>query len=96
MYPCLAEIWIRKNSTDVSSLEPIHPRHDNNDDEFDAPSVVYEVLCGKSRIALAITEPDAGSDVKGLQTEARLSEDGAYLIINGHKKVGYSNLFVTF
>lgn len=50
-------------------------------------SVVDDVLSGKSRIALAITEPDAGSDVRGLKTEAVLSDDGARLIINGQKKV---------
>lgn len=54
---------------------------------LNAGSVVHDVLSGKSRIALAITEPDAGSDVRGLQTEARLSDDGTRLIINGHKKV---------
>lgn len=46
-----------------------------------------DVLTGKSRIALAITEPEAGSDVRGLKTEAVLSIDGARLIINGQKKV---------
>lgn len=50
-------------------------------------SVVNDVLSGNSRIALAITEPEAGSDVRGLQTEAVLSNDGASLIINGQKKV---------
>lgn len=50
-------------------------------------SVVDDVLSGKSRIALAITEPDAGSDVRGLKTEAVLSDDGARLIVNGQKKV---------
>ncbi|KAK7706621.1 hypothetical protein SLS64_007452 [Diaporthe eres] len=48
--------------------------------------VVDDVLSGKSRIALAITEPDAGSDVRGLKTEAVLSDDGARLVINGQKK----------
>lgn len=46
-----------------------------------------DVLSGNSRIALAITEPEAGSDVRGLKTEAVLSNDGANLIINGQKKV---------
>lgn len=46
-----------------------------------------DVLSGQSRIALAITEPEAGSDVRGLQTEAVLSNNGAHLIINGQKKV---------
>ncbi|KAF3765363.1 acyl-CoA dehydrogenase NM domain-like protein [Cryphonectria parasitica EP155] len=48
--------------------------------------VIPDVLRGKSRIALAITEPDAGSDVAGLQTEARLTADGQHFIINGQKK----------
>lgn len=51
-------------------------------------SVIPGLLRGKSRIALAVTEPDAGSDVAGLQTEAKISEDGKHLIINGQKKVG--------
>lgn len=50
-------------------------------------SVVDDVLSGKFRIALAITEPDAGSDVRGLKTEAVLTDDGKRLIINGQKKV---------
>lgn len=50
-------------------------------------SVIPDLLRGKSRIALAVTEPDAGSDVAGLQTEAQISEDGQHLIINGQKKV---------
>ncbi|PSR77327.1 acyl-CoA dehydrogenase [Coniella lustricola] len=61
--------------------------------------VIPEVLQGRSRIALAITEPDAGSDVAGLQTEAKVSEDGKHFIINGQKKWissgTYANLFLT-
>lgn len=49
--------------------------------------IVHEVLSGTSRIALAITEPEAGSDVQGLQTEARLSADGTHFTVNGQKKV---------
>ncbi|KAH6886161.1 acyl-CoA dehydrogenase [Thelonectria olida] len=49
-------------------------------------TVVDSILSGRSRIALAITEPDAGSDVQGLQTEAQLSESGSHFIINGQKK----------
>jgi alkylation response protein AidB-like acyl-CoA dehydrogenase len=48
--------------------------------------VVDDVLSGRARIALAITEPDAGSDVQGLQTEARLSDDGSGFIVDGQKK----------
>ena len=48
--------------------------------------VVPEVLAGKKFICLAISEAMAGSDVMGLQTTAKLSEDGNEWIINGSKK----------
>ncbi|PHH79924.1 hypothetical protein CDD80_3376 [Ophiocordyceps camponoti-rufipedis] len=44
------------------------------------------ILAGDKRICLAITEPDAGSDVANLTCEARLSEDGKHFIVNGEKK----------
>ena len=44
------------------------------------------ILAGDKRICLAITEPDAGSDVANLTTEAKLSEDGKHYIVNGEKK----------
>jgi len=36
--------------------------------------------------AFALTEPEAGSDAAGVQTTARLSEDGQYYILNGRKR----------
>lgn len=45
-----------------------------------------EVLSGEKRIALAITEPFAGSDVAGVLTEAVKSADGSHYIVNGSKK----------
>ncbi|GAA5898797.1 acyl-CoA dehydrogenase family protein [Sporobolomyces salmoneus] len=48
--------------------------------------VLPEVFSGKKRICLAITEPQAGSDVKNLSTSAVLSEDGKHYIVNGTKK----------
>ncbi|KAL2834159.1 acyl-CoA dehydrogenase/oxidase [Aspergillus pseudoustus] len=45
-----------------------------------------ELLTGKKRTCIAITEPDAGSDVAGLTTEAVRSQDGRHFIINGAKK----------
>ncbi|RMZ72276.1 acyl- dehydrogenase [Pyrenophora seminiperda CCB06] len=45
-----------------------------------------DLLSGKKRICLAITEPDAGSDVANLTCEAKLSEDGKHWIVNGEKK----------
>lgn len=44
------------------------------------------ILAGEKRICLAITEPDAGSDVANLTCEAKLSEDGKHYIVNGEKK----------
>ncbi|KAF2735143.1 acyl-CoA dehydrogenase NM domain-like protein [Polyplosphaeria fusca] len=48
--------------------------------------VLPEILSGDKRICLAITEPDAGSDVANLTCEAKLSEDGKHYIVNGEKK----------
>lgn len=50
--------------------------------------LVPDLLSGKKRISLAITEPQAGSDVSNVGgTTARKSEDGKYYIVNGLKKV---------
>lgn len=45
-----------------------------------------DFLHGRKRIAIAITEPDAGSDVANIQTTAKKSKDGKEYIINGTKK----------
>lgn len=45
-----------------------------------------ELLLGKKRMALAITEPDAGSDVANIQTTATKPSDESYYIVNGSKK----------
>lgn len=44
-----------------------------------------DLLTGKKRICLAITEPRAGSDVAGLGTTAQLTKDGKHYIVNGEK-----------
>lgn len=41
---------------------------------------------GRKRWCIAITEPDAGSDVANIRTTARKSADGKKYIINGTKK----------
>ena len=41
---------------------------------------------GKTRFCIAITEPDAGSDVANIKTTARKSADGKKYVINGTKK----------
>ena len=48
--------------------------------------VLPEVLAAKKFICLAISEAHAGSDVFGLQTYAKKTEDGKHWIINGTKK----------
>jgi len=48
--------------------------------------IVPGIINGDKRICLAITEPDAGSDVANLTCEAKLSEDGKHYIVNGEKK----------
>ena len=48
--------------------------------------VSEEVLSGKKFISLAISEAFAGSDVQGLKTTAKKTEDGKFWIINGTKK----------
>ncbi|KAK3321928.1 acyl-CoA dehydrogenase/oxidase [Apodospora peruviana] len=45
-----------------------------------------ELLTGKRRACIAITEPDAGSDVAGVTTTAFKSDCGKYYIVNGTKK----------
>jgi alkylation response protein AidB-like acyl-CoA dehydrogenase len=58
--------------------------------KFGKPDLVQRILpgilAGEKRICLAITEPDAGSDVANLTCEAKLSEDGKHFIVNGEKK----------
>lgn len=48
--------------------------------------IIPGILKGDKRICLAITEPDAGSDVANLTCEAKLTEDGKHFIVNGEKK----------
>ena len=48
--------------------------------------IMPDILSGVKRICLAITEPDAGSDVANLTCEAVLSADKTHYIVNGAKK----------
>jgi len=48
--------------------------------------ILPEVLTGKKRICLAITEPSAGSDVRNVTTTAEKTADGKHYIVNGEKK----------
>jgi Acyl-CoA dehydrogenases len=45
-----------------------------------------DLLTGKKRGCIAITEPEAGSDVANITTTAVKSADGQHYILNGSKK----------
>ncbi|PWY66726.1 putative acyl-CoA dehydrogenase [Aspergillus heteromorphus CBS 117.55] len=45
-----------------------------------------ELLTGQKRCCIAITEPEAGSDVANITTTATKTADGKYYIVNGTKK----------
>ncbi len=47
---------------------------------------VPDIITGRKRICIAITEPGAGSDVANITTAADKSEDGQHYIVNGTKK----------
>ena len=47
--------------------------------------ITDEVLSGKKKICLAVTEAFAGSDVAGLRTTATKTPDGKHYIVNGTK-----------
>ena len=48
--------------------------------------ILPQILAGQKRISLAITEPDAGSDVRNITTTAEKTPDGKHYIVNGEKK----------
>lgn len=52
--------------------------------------ITEEVLSGKKKMCLAITEAFAGSDVAGLKTTAEKTPDGKFYIVNGTKYVKHS------
>jgi acyl-CoA dehydrogenase len=47
---------------------------------------VPDIITGRKRICIAITEPGAGSDVANIATTAVKSKDGRHFIVNGSKK----------
>ena len=48
--------------------------------------LVQSIIMGEKVICLAITEPQAGSDVAGVTTVARKSADGTHYVVSGTKK----------
>ncbi|KAI8932571.1 hypothetical protein NX059_010076 [Plenodomus lindquistii] len=55
-----------------------------------------DILSGTKRMCLAVTEPDAGSDVASISTEAVLSPDGKHYIVNGRKKWITSGMYADY
>lgn len=45
-----------------------------------------DLLTGRKRACIAITEPDAGSDVANIRTTATKTPDGKHYVVNGAKK----------
>ncbi|KAH8697825.1 acyl-CoA dehydrogenase family protein [Talaromyces proteolyticus] len=58
--------------------------------------LMEEVLSGKKKMCLAITEAFAGSDVAGLRTTAEKTPDGKYYIVNGTKKWITNGMFADY
>lgn len=56
-----------------------------NDDAWKY-KIAEEVLSGRKKMCLAITEAFAGSDVAGIRTTAEKTPDGKHYIVNGTKK----------
>jgi len=48
--------------------------------------IVEQIILGEKRSCLAISEPQAGSDVAKIVTQAKLSKCGGFYIVNGIKK----------
>ncbi|KAI1170633.1 putative acyl-CoA dehydrogenase [Nemania sp. FL0916] len=48
--------------------------------------VLPDLLTGRKRSCIAVTEPDAGSDVAGITTTAVKSDCGKFYVVNGTKK----------
>ncbi|KAE8354366.1 acyl-CoA dehydrogenase/oxidase [Aspergillus coremiiformis] len=58
--------------------------------------ITEEVLSGKKKMCLAITEAFAGSDVAGLRTTATKTPDGKHYIVNGTKKWITNGMFADY
>lgn len=58
--------------------------------------VAEEVLSGRKKICLAITEAFAGSDVAGIRTTAKKTPDGKHYIISGTKKWITNGMFCDY
>jgi len=64
--------------------------------QFLKDKIIKPVLTGEKHIALCITEPQAGSDVGGLQSTAIYDKQGQCYILNGQKKFITNGTFADF
>src|SRR6266851_6487584 len=64
--------------TDMASVHIFNTGSKAQKDRF-----MPDIIAGKKIVAVAVTEPDAGSDVKGIRTTAR--RDGDHYALNGAK-----------
>lgn len=82
-----SEELARCGATGISSSLMIHgiglPPVVNYGSDNMKQAVIPDVISGKKRISLAITEPGAGSDVANISTSAR--REGDFYIVNGSK-----------
>jgi len=58
--------------------------------------IVPDIVSGKKRICLAISDADSGSDVAGLTCSATLTEDGKFYIVTGAKKWITNGVFADY
>ncbi len=65
--------------TDMASVHIAQCRHAGAAGD----SYMPDIIAGRRIVAVAVTEPDAGSDVKGIRTTAR--RDGETYVLNGAK-----------
>ena len=70
------------NAINSMALPPII----ENGSDYLKKKVVKDVVIGNKNMALAISEPYAGSDVSALRTTAKLNKEGTHYIVNGQKK----------
>ncbi len=67
-----------------SHLVSLSALHQHNKGRFN--EVIKDVLAGDKFISLAITEPQAGSDVGAIETVAQLQGETEQFLISGHKR----------
>ncbi|KAI5779337.1 acyl-CoA dehydrogenase/oxidase, partial [Geopyxis carbonaria] len=58
--------------------------------------VLPDLLAGRTRACIAITEPGAGSDVANIETTARRTADGRHFVVNGQKKWITNGIFADY